>query len=147
MESLTRQQIFDKVLTHLRKQQYQSIGTFTDPHGNKQKSCMYWDKETGRKCAVGCLIDENLYDPRIEGVAINYRAYVGVETPRQYSLQKTLVESGIDTADNDICYLLIRLQEIHDNANKEGLAGELSTYFEHEMKCLAVYTELEYHEP
>lgn len=59
---MSTQEIFDKVVTHLRKQG----GKARDYEG----VCMYRTK-TGLKCAAGCLIPDEEYDPRMEGKTSN----------------------------------------------------------------------------
>ena len=54
---MTGQEIFDSVLAHLRKQGDASL--------NASGKCAYRG-EGGTACAVGCLIPDELYDPRIE---------------------------------------------------------------------------------
>jgi len=54
------QEIFDTVLTHLAKQQAQATDGST---------CKYLDLN-GHRCAVGCLIKPEHYNPSIEGSVI-----------------------------------------------------------------------------
>lgn len=57
-------EIFEKVFEHLLKQNKKS----TDKGGD----CQYRlrDDEQTLKCAVGCLIEDQFYDPRIEGITM-----------------------------------------------------------------------------
>lgn len=57
---MTGQEIFDSVLAHLRKQGEAAV--------NGTGECMYRGLG-GTACAVGCLIPDELYDPRIEDVS------------------------------------------------------------------------------
>ena len=57
---MTDQEIYDTVLTHLRKQ-----GCAAKSASDK---CRYRGLG-GTACAVGCLIPDDLYDPRIEGLS------------------------------------------------------------------------------
>jgi hypothetical protein len=59
MNNKLLQQVFDKVLTHLRKQGQPSIG----PLG-----CLYRTEQKGKvlKCAVGCLIPKKDYQKLFE---------------------------------------------------------------------------------
>lgn len=61
MSTRTRQEVYDRVTTHLRLQGRQSL----DANG----SCAYRGKG-GRRCAIGIFIDEVKYDPVIEGMAV-----------------------------------------------------------------------------
>lgn len=55
---MTPQEVFTRVVDHLRKQGRPSIGKFG---GCKYRS------EAGLKCAVGAVIDESEYSPKMEG--------------------------------------------------------------------------------
>lgn len=59
---LTRQQIYDTVKGHLLKQKDIS---FMKVEGLVTQTCAYRG-EDGKKCAVGCLIPDELYDPKME---------------------------------------------------------------------------------
>lgn len=54
---MTNQEVFDKVVTALRKQ-----GAKSQSHG-----CCAYRGRWGRKCAVGHLIPDELYDENMEG--------------------------------------------------------------------------------
>ncbi len=56
---MTNQEIFNKVLAHLRTQGRASTS-------NTNMSCLYRGPD-GDKCAVGCLIPDDKYDPAMEG--------------------------------------------------------------------------------
>ena len=58
---MTDQELFDKVVTHLRTQGKQSTGS----HGG----CMYRNAE-GLTCAAGCLIPEEFDTAGIEGLPL-----------------------------------------------------------------------------
>lgn len=58
---LTEQQIFDKVATHLLTQGKRSATYCDDTY-----RCLYRGPD-GLKCAAGCLIPDELYDPTFEG--------------------------------------------------------------------------------
>lgn len=58
----SRQELFDYVATHLLTQK------------GKAKSngvCVYLDPKSGRKCAAGCLIPDDLYDPAWDVGGVN----------------------------------------------------------------------------
>lgn len=59
---MNKQEIFDKVATHLLTQGKQSRLNPEDTRG----ICAYRSKD-GSKCAAGCLIPDDVYDPRMEG--------------------------------------------------------------------------------
>jgi hypothetical protein len=55
---LSIQEVFDRVVTHLRTQ--------GKPSKDVTGSCSYRGIN-GTSCAVGCLIDDEFYDPELEG--------------------------------------------------------------------------------
>lgn len=59
---MNNQEIFDTVAHHLLTQGEQSLGGTVD-------GCAYRGDD-GRKCAVGCLIPDELYSPHMEGKTI-----------------------------------------------------------------------------
>jgi hypothetical protein len=75
---MNQQEIFDKVVTHLRKQ--------GQPAKNEDGECQY-RTEDGLMCAVGCLIPDNLYREQFEGYLIEdlfanniaIQSFLGVE--------------------------------------------------------------------
>lgn len=101
---LTKQEIFDKVRAHLLAQGAKS----QDGAGE----CRYRAKD-GLKCALGCLITDDAYDPKIEGDA------PVVEAERTNAREKRLISvlerSGIPTDDDAIDFLRA-LQGIHDDS-------------------------------
>jgi hypothetical protein len=60
--TMTKQEIFDHVLTHLRKQGKPAINE-TD---SGEDICAY-RTDDGLKCAVGCLIPDDKYNEDLEG--------------------------------------------------------------------------------
>jgi hypothetical protein len=98
--SLTPQQIFDIVATHLRKQGRKSM------YKNQidDLSCAYRGQD-GAKCAVGCLILDSEYNPRFEGINIRLLLLSPVECGVPQSLVERLMPH----------YELLRsLQFVHD---------------------------------
>lgn len=91
MTDLTDQQIFDKVVNHLRTQGYAG-------------SCSYRTPD-GKKCAIGCLIDDEHYSPKFEGYTAEWEP-----------ISSALRASGIPTDSKKTCDLLLNLQQIHDLA-------------------------------
>lgn len=60
---MTRQEIFNKAYRGLKNQGFkQSV--------NSKGNCLYWNKETGLKCAIGHCIPENLYDYELESSSL-----------------------------------------------------------------------------
>jgi len=104
---MNAQEIFDVVAVHLVTQGTRAI----DDHGN----CRYWDQETGRKCAIGCLIPENIYDPDFEGNSVHELSGAGWADLEAAVLPEDLPAWAIS--------FLARLQETHDSPSCWGLDG------------------------
>lgn len=91
---MNAQEVFDKVATHLLTQKKRSI--------DSKKGCLYRGPD-GLKCAVGCLIPDEEYDPVME---------VGITallTGLDYLIGKPVVSSL-----REHLTLLTDLQLIHD---------------------------------
>ena len=97
------QAVFDKAVKHLLTQKRRS---------ESKRGCAYRSK-SGDMCAVGCLISDKAYDPKIEGSSI-YNSQV----------QEALAESGVPTY-NKMVFLLADLQYIHDEASISLWKGHL----------------------
>jgi len=102
---MTRQQIFTKVKNHLLSQNAKAMG--------KYSTCMY-RAGGGLKCAVGCLIPDDVYDDRIE---------------------RRTVENLCDGAVKEFTFLkdfdkdfLRGLQGIHDNVDVKDWEKELKAF-------------------
>ena len=92
---MTKQEIFNIVAAHLMKQGCISVSSLN--------YCVYRNPE-GLRCAVGCLITDDEYDP-----AMDDRGIAG-ETGVRYLIEKGLLpERLIPHAD-----FLVELQCIHD---------------------------------
>lgn len=106
----TRKELFQQVVNHLGKQRATSMSDTGD--------CMYRN-DAGLMCAVGCLINEDLYDPRFEGVSVRTLSavrYDGVDPYDVTALLEALEGSGVDVSDRDTTSMLIDLQRLHDNS-------------------------------
>jgi hypothetical protein len=110
---MNKQAIFDKVALHLLTQGERAFS-------QKEDQCKYFDEETGKTCAVGCLISKKNYDPVIEGTAVghfldgqaNYISWA-----EQYLKFKNILhKEGIR---NKQFSLLADLQTIHDRTDPE----------------------------
>lgn len=87
---MTNQELFDKVLTHARKQNTRALAF---------GRCVYRAPE-GLMCFAGALMADEYYDPRFEGVGASSEA-----------AQDALLASGIVLAQ---IALVCDLQAIHD---------------------------------
>lgn len=92
---LTKQEVFDKVVAHLRKQGCKSI----DADG-----CLYRGPD-GTMCAAGCLIDDEDYHPFMEG----YPIILNLETCETGGRAAEAVFQNTEHLD-----LVLDLQDIHD---------------------------------
>jgi len=101
VESMTNQQIFNKVAKHLIEQNRKSF------YG----SCKY--KYGSLKCAIGCLIPDNVYNKKFEGLTV--RKLFAFEKER-------MKECGLTWRN---IKLLDGLQDIHDQYEVESWSEEL----------------------
>lgn len=90
---LSSQEVFDKVVLHLRIQNKKSL--------SDDGICMYRG-ENGYQCAIGCLISDKDYSPYWENHSLN-------NLLDNCSLPASLKQFFLHHKD-----LLLRLQEIHD---------------------------------
>jgi hypothetical protein len=104
----TLQQAFDHVVNHLRSQGKRSLLHPSDENYPPTKTddtdtCAYRSQDGKLMCAVGCLIDDKHYDPKIEGLALvcNDEAMEAIE------------KSGWPT-DDQARNLYWELQHVHD---------------------------------
>lgn len=75
---MTPQEIFDKVVNHLRAQNSKAMGPNTEVHGANttmayradKMICMYRAPD-GKKCAAGCLIQDDEYSEWMEGISMD----------------------------------------------------------------------------
>jgi hypothetical protein len=110
---MTRQEIFDKVVSHFAVQREAAAEYWM---------CMYRTPD-GRKCAIGALIPDEVYSKRLEDKSVGTLL---LEFP------DIMRASGL--SDGDLCFLFA-LQDVHDgcaSSNKPFL-----NYFSHSMRLLA----------
>jgi hypothetical protein len=102
----TLQEVFDHGAKHLLTQNAKSLKTLGPRKG---PSCMYRGPN-GLKCAVGCFIPDEEYDPKIEhhGFDSTWGLYVTGEdfTPPSLMALKSIPQAW---------RLLAKLQDIHDS--------------------------------
>ena len=97
--------VFNKVSEHLLTQNEQALD------GNWE--CVY-RSDTGLKCAVGCLIDDEFYSEDLEYSSLSSTGPVA----------NALEKSGV-VLTREILDLLQRLQKLHDYKNPESWEEEL----------------------
>lgn len=109
------QEIFNTVVTHLLTQRAVSGVPNTEAEeGDPKFSCLYRHPD-GLTCAVGCLIKDEFYEKRFEGL----RATAD-------NILDALSDSGVDTSSKDVRSLLLDLQGVHDNDYVENWDSALS---------------------
>jgi hypothetical protein len=121
--TVTKQQVFDKVVSHLFIQGSQSMRSRFA--GGKPIQCAYRGEE-GKSCAVGCLIADEFYSPALEGARAD-----------SMSVIQAVVKSGYSTDEIPV-RMLLDLQFAHD----EYLSKSVRQFLE---RCLltAKYFELD----
>ena len=100
---LSAREIYERVSAHLLKQRAVS----EDDNG----SCRLRSAH-GRKCAIGSLVSDDVYDPDIEGIGISYYRHA-----RDGKLLQALYASNVNAYDPSIVELLIELEQVHDDAS------------------------------
>jgi hypothetical protein len=122
----SNQEVFDTVIAHLRQQGVRAVGTC-----NAGPTCAYRG-QNGTKCAVGVLLPDALYDPRMEGFDIEmlYEDFPKV----------------IEHFSNVNMALLRELQCVHDNYLPDE-ASEITANFERQAQLVAAEFGLTYTAP
>lgn len=100
--SLSRQDVFNTVYTHLLTQGARSIDGFGE--------CLYRAPD-GRRCAAGVLIADRFYHPSMEGISARVEVVVDA-----------LKKSGVASEDIE---LVQDLQDLHDDIPVEDWQEEL----------------------
>ncbi len=109
---MNRQEVFNKVATHLLTQN-EKARTQT---GWGDFRCSY-KADNGLKCAIGCLIPDDLYDKKIEGNSILYNP-----------LLISILRNAIDLYIDDDINFLENLQTIHDQMSIKSWAEQLNQF-------------------
>lgn len=101
------QRVYNVVKKHLLAQRKRAEDSFN--------GCRYRDDSAGRmlKCAIGCLIKDEVYNPNIEGKSVKSR-----------QVQSQLKASGVDVGVAPIDFWS-RLQAVHDRRDPEEWEQEL----------------------
>ena len=94
LPNATAQEVFNQVAHHLLTQKVRSVGKDSDGNGG----CKYRG-DNGTKCAAGCLIADDEYEPAFEDYAWNSLATV----------QKVVT--------NEHSALIQTLQQVHDQVD------------------------------
>lgn len=106
---MTKQEVFDTVATHLLTQKAVAM----DVHGS---TCMYRGTE-GRKCAVGCLIPDEVYEERFEKLEIGgtfpRESWHTPELFKQRTADQADLNHLVSMIHEDLGFLR-ELQKVHD---------------------------------
>ena len=126
------QPIFDKVATHFL--------SMTHPSSAPDKSmCYYRDPDNGNRCFIGALIQDEDYDPKIEGLSIRsshtgYRP-IGTRDTLEVAIVRGMNALGIeiDELNDDLRDTFDELQVIHDGwgeakYGREGVMNRLISF-------------------
>ncbi len=113
---MAKQDTFDTVVAHARKQ---GCKAETNADARNVRECRY-RMPCGKKCFVGILIPEDMYDPEFEG-----------DSPEGGLLSTLLEELGHNVQ------LCLDLQQVHDNCDVAKWERELENVAE---KHKLVYT-------
>ena len=100
---MNKQQMFNRVADHLLAQNDRSL--------NSNGDCVYRGSH-GRKCAIGCLIPDELYDPSIEGHGVD------IITAENHKIAAIIPDFALPLAGE--------LQALHDNYTPEVWRDELA---------------------
>lgn len=106
LKDASAQQVFDQVKTHLLTQMKQSAGY--DKQGDFQ--CYYRSGEV--KCAAGCLISDDEYNPSMD-----------LPFKSSGTAWEAIVEAGHAPKTHEL--LITQLQWVHDSHSPAQWAGEL----------------------
>ena len=107
---MNKQDVFNKVATHLLTQNSKSIA-----HG-ECKECMYRG-ENNTSCAIGCLIKDEYYRAEFEQMTADSSYIIN-----------TLIASGIEVESDGDEKFLMQLQVIHDKHIVENWKTTLITF-------------------
>ncbi len=102
---MNKQEIFDKVATHLFTQGKPAI---------EDQTCKYRDSE-GNSCAVGCLIPDEMYTPKLD----DFNLYSKLPMDKQGTGIRQHLDNNViplpDFINSENLNLLIALQSVHDD--------------------------------
>ena len=105
------QELFNRVKTHLLNQGTKAV---TEVVSDGINMCQY-HAESGLKCAVGCLITDEVYRPSMEGEDIN-----------DDLVYNGLRDSGIDMSGRALS-ILLKLQNVHDSNDPSDWSRAIDT--------------------
>lgn len=110
---MTRQEMFDRVWQHF-------VVEKGPPSGDVNR-CNYRDP-SGAKCALGLLIPDALYDPKMESLGTDALL-------RCYPAIRALLAEGFDGTPAQLGEFSYRLQRCHDDAVSEAVCEDAAGTF------------------
>lgn len=114
---MTKQEIFEKIATHLLTQNKKSMTTFPITKVRDGQICAYRG-DNNTKCAVGLLIPDEIYNENMEKKNVQ-------ELLEEFPL--ALSHLKLEEDDKRI-FLLIDMQSIHDNIEPYEWKSSLQKY-------------------
>ena len=121
---MNKQKVFNTVSQHLLTQNYKA----EDERGN----CSYRTGE-GLKCAIGCLIPDELYTSRIEGKLVPCGLFGFINSVEHQLIE--ILRKAIGVEDKDDLIFLNELQMIHDCSHPDDWEIKLKAFAEkHQLK-------------
>jgi len=108
LSNVSAQEVFDRVVTHLRAQNARSFILKMDSPFDNEYTCAYRGAN-GFKCAIGCLIPDEEYKPEMERGSLEMLLMDTANCPRLFAKN-----SATEKMFNQHYYLLSSLQDIHD---------------------------------
>ena len=85
---------------------------------SSENHCLYFNKETGQKCAAGWLFDK--HDPRFEGYSIDELLGMAYDEEGELSLDNLPSIFKEMSYDTDLAFFIERMQKLHDIVLKEN---------------------------
>jgi hypothetical protein len=123
---MTKQEIFDRVKTHLLTQNERAASASGSDLGDCSYRIVVGEKTL--KCAIGCLIPDELYRPELEGTNISSPAVQEVLIKAGVLDENTVPWIGGPVDDKDGKFtMLAHLQAVHDSCPVHSWPGELAT--------------------
>lgn len=114
------QQVFDTVAKHLLDQDCRA--QIADSYGSY--TCMY-RTDSGMKCAVGCLIPDEVYEPDLEDLDVDslfLDEYEYEDRPYIAGIREQFSDTLLS---NDLASMLRELQAVHDKVTPGGWRTQL----------------------
>lgn len=120
MNTISNQELFDRVAKHLLTQNEASVANITGDDGLTFTLCAYRG-ENGLMCGVGCLVSDKEYSPSLEGKSI-------LGTDVKLSVERSL---NVNLTSYNLA-LLNDLQSLHDLSDTDKWARHLrETAYDH----------------